>query len=84
MDLNPPKKMEPKELKFDNDMSAFSTEKSDSSSVVILTPASQDIIFIDDTSDLEHEIDTMDLLADMMKQGSADNLEKLKEYESKW
>ncbi|KNC20627.1 hypothetical protein FF38_06912 [Lucilia cuprina] len=89
LELNSTKDLQPKQLKFDNEIStdctalpndpmSISTIKSDTSSVVILTPATQDIIFVDDCSDFEHEIDTMDLLA------SNDNLEKLKKYESKY
>ncbi|XP_065360997.1 uncharacterized protein CtIP isoform X2 [Calliphora vicina] len=87
LDLNSPKTTQPKQLKFDNnDIStdctslpnehlSISTNKNDTSSVVILTPSSEDIIFVDDTCDYDQEIDTMDLLGD--------NLEKLKKYESK-
>ncbi|XP_037827602.1 uncharacterized protein LOC119615667 [Lucilia sericata] len=89
LELNSSKDLQPKQLKFDNEIStdctalpndpmSISTIKSDTSSVVILTPGTQDIIFVDDCSDVEHEIDTMDLLA------STDNLEKLKKYESKY
>lgn len=81
---------QPKKLKFDNDISLdctslpndhlgiSSSNKSDSSSVVIYTPSTEDIIFVDDTC--SDEMDTMDLLADIMK---PNNTENLKKYESK-
>ncbi|XP_061401715.1 general transcriptional corepressor trfA [Musca vetustissima] len=60
----------------------ISGKSADSSSVVILTPATQDIIFLDDTSNEFSDINTMDLLADVQKQ-ETEYLENLKRYESK-
>ncbi|KAM7358733.1 CTBP-interacting protein [Cochliomyia hominivorax] len=83
LDLNSPENLKPKQLKYDNDKSTdctslpndnlgISSSKSDTSSVVILTPATQDVIFVDDTCN-EPEIDTMDLMAD--------DYENLKKFE---
>ncbi|XP_073842556.1 CTBP-interacting protein [Musca autumnalis] len=55
----------------------------DSSSVVILTPATQDIIFLDDTAaEFGDDINTLDLLADVQKR-ETEYLENLRRYESK-
>lgn len=88
--MNITNERKPKELIFNNN--DFSTDcvalgnehlgitndKMETSSVVILTPGTQDIIFVDDDDD--GGIDTMDLMANIMKE---DNSENLKKYESK-
>lgn len=58
------------------------SKSGDSSSVVLLTPATQDIIFLDDTDNDFSDIDTMDLLADIRKHETA-YMQNLKKYESK-
>ncbi|XP_005188935.4 J domain-containing protein DDB_G0295729 [Musca domestica] len=60
----------------------MSGKSGDSSSVVILTPATQDIIFLDDTSNEFSDINTMDLLADIQKH-ETEYMENLKKYETK-
>uniref|UniRef100_A0A1I8MWV4 Uncharacterized protein n=1 Tax=Musca domestica TaxID=7370 RepID=A0A1I8MWV4_MUSDO len=60
----------------------MSGKSGDSSSVVILTPATQDIIFLDDTSNEFSDINTMDLLADIQKH-ETEYMENLMKYETK-
>lgn len=60
----------------------MSGKSGDSSSVVILTPATQDIIFLDDTSNEFSDINTMDLLADIQKH-ETEYMANLKKYETK-
>lgn len=88
-------KLSPKQLNFnkmadESNMDCMATlhsdhssGRSDSSSVVILTPATQDVIFVDDTCTDVSDVDTMDLLADIMKANDTENLRNLQRYESK-
>ncbi|TMW50502.1 hypothetical protein DOY81_004430 [Sarcophaga bullata] len=94
LNLNISKETKSKRLKFDTDISTdcvalpnddlgITDDKTQTSSVVILTPGTQDIIFVDDSCNEDGDIDTMDLMADVMKKDNTEMLENLKKYESK-
>lgn len=94
-DLNISKETKSKQLKFNNDDISTdcvalpnidlgnTNDKMETSSVVILTPGTQDIIFVDDSCNEAEDIDTMDLMTDIMKKDNTEMLENLKKYESK-
>ncbi|XP_017080961.1 uncharacterized protein LOC108114465 isoform X1 [Drosophila eugracilis] len=54
---------------------------STSDSVVILTPATQDIIFVNDTIEEINKLGTMDVLAEIMKDDDEDCSSALKQFE---
>ncbi|XP_075161507.1 CTBP-interacting protein [Haematobia irritans] len=72
--------MSSKELHFDGNDTESSNKNS--SSVVLLTPATQDIIFIDESTNDFGDIDTMDLLADV-REHETEYMANLKKIESK-
>ncbi|XP_034482041.1 uncharacterized protein LOC117787587 isoform X2 [Drosophila innubila] len=57
---------------------------SDTSSVVMLTPATQDIVFIDDSfEETNQPLNTMDFMAEAIKDNDKVSMTKLQEYEAK-
>uniref|UniRef100_A0A1I8PAR5 Uncharacterized protein n=2 Tax=Stomoxys calcitrans TaxID=35570 RepID=A0A1I8PAR5_STOCA len=58
------------------------SKSEDSSSVMLLTPTTQDVICIDDSTNDFGEIDTMDMLANIQKTES-ESIENLRQIESK-
>lgn len=57
---------------------------SDTSSVVMLTPATQEIVFIDDTIvETNHPLNTMDFMEEAIKEDDKVSLTRLQEFEAK-
>lgn len=56
---------------------------SDTSSVVLLTPATQDIVFIDDSINEADTLNTMDFMEEAIKEDDKVSMTRLQEFEAK-